>query len=596
MHPSSFVASRRGISGELRRSALAAAVSVLVAHPGSHAAAQTTAATATAFLNSIGICTHMTQGADAPASVANCLSFAGIHNIRDDFSSDVSKFLTVHSSSGAKVCLLPQNGNVTGTLSSLEQLAAASALLAAEGPNEPNNFPVTYNGQTSGYTTTFLPVAQFQSALYAAVKADTKLTGIPVFASSEAGGSEPDNVGLQFLTIPSGAGTTVAAGTTYADYANTHNYICAHFSAPVNNNAWNAEDPTLNSSWDGLYVEYGHTWHEGFSGYGATQLASLPRVTTETGWVTQGTNSITQDQQGKLFMNLYLAAFKRGWSYTFIYMLHDSTSQGYWGLFDTSYNAKLSGTYLHNLTTILGDTGSRTPGALNYTIPSEPSTVHDLLLQKSNGNFELIVWDENITGQDNVTVNLGNPYAAVNVYDPTVGTAATRALSGVSSVTLTLSDHPQVIEVVTSAGMVFQAESLSVVAQTSGVVYRLVSDPNFNGGQGSYFDATAAGQYVTFDVPNLAAQTYSVRVGMKQWNNKGNWQLAISRMDQQATPTNVGAPVDESNPNVIFTEVTLGNWTPGTTSDKAFRFTVTGKSAGSTGYGVDFDYFKLVPL
>jgi hypothetical protein len=60
-----------------------------------------------------------------------------------------------------------------------------------------------------------------QRDLYRAVKSDPKLAGIPVFASSEAGGSEPNNCGLQFLTIPKGAGTLMPDGTIYADYANT---------------------------------------------------------------------------------------------------------------------------------------------------------------------------------------------------------------------------------------------------------------------------------------------------------------------------------------------------------------------------------------
>ena len=402
------------------------------------------------FLNSLGAATHITQGVDDPTKVAGCLTFAGLRNIRDDGSTNASTlqaFVTLHAASGAKVCLLPVTGNIAQSLSEYEQLAGSGALLAAEGPNEPNNAPVTYNGQTSSYTGSFLPVADFQKDLYSAVKADPKLANIPVFASSEAGGSEPDNVGLQFLTVPTGAGTLVPDGTIYADFANPHNYVCAHFSSIVNNNAWNAEDPTLNSSWDGLYVEYGTTWHKKFAGYTAAQLTALPKVTTETGWATQGNNAITEDQQGKLFLDLYLAAFKRGWTYTFIYMLRDDPAQGYWGLVHTDYTPKLSSTYLHNLTTLLADNASGTPGSLGYSIPNEPSTVHDLLLQKSNGTYELAVWDENAAGSDNVTVNLSATYAAVKVYDPTVGTTALQNLSNVSSVPLTLSDHPVIIEI-----------------------------------------------------------------------------------------------------------------------------------------------------
>jgi len=126
-------------------------------------------------------------------------------------------------------------------------------------------------------------------------------------------------------------------------------------------------------------------------------------------------------------------------------MLRDDPNQGYWGLFHTDYTAKLSANYLHNLTTILADTVSFTPSSLNYSIPSEPSTVHDLLIQKSNGTFELVVWSELASGTNPVTVNLGGTHT-VNQYDPTVGTTPT-SLGSVSSVSLTLSDHPVILEI-----------------------------------------------------------------------------------------------------------------------------------------------------
>src|SRR5262249_45185870 len=144
----------------------------------------------------------------------------------------------------------------------------------------------------------------------------------------------------------------------------------------VDNVCWNAVDPTLNGDWDGPYVEYGHTWHGGYAGYADADLVTLPKVSTETGWLTSGNGAITEDQQGRGFLNLYLSAFKRGWSYTFVYMLRDDPVQGYWGMFDTGYQPKKSGTYLHNLTTILADAGQGTTGLLDYSIAGEPVTVH----------------------------------------------------------------------------------------------------------------------------------------------------------------------------------------------------------------------------
>ena len=420
------------------------------------AADATTALKAGDFLDSNGVCTHISQGKDNPVRAAEALKYAGIRAIRDDGTGNAATlqaYVDLHKTSGAKVVLLPRTGDIAASLKQYEFLASAGALLAAEGPNEPNNWHVTYKGATSGKETS-LPIAQFQRDLYAAVKADPKLAGIPVFHSSEAGGSQPDNCGLQFLTIPNGSGTLMPDGTKFADFANTHNYVCDHLSAIQDNTAWNAEDPALNGKWDGLYVEYGHTWWgKGFNGYTAAQLQTLPRVTTETGWSTRAgegghSSAITEEEQGKLFLNLYLAAYKRGWTYTFIYLLHDHPGDGAWGLFHNDYTPKLSANYLHNLTTILADhSTSFTPAKLNYSIPSKPVTVHELLMQKSSGTFELAVWGEQVKGTNELVVNLGATFPSAKVYDPTLRTEAIRTLSHVNSVSLSVSDHAFVIEI-----------------------------------------------------------------------------------------------------------------------------------------------------
>ena len=122
-----------------------------------------------------------------------------------------------------------------------------------------------------------------QRDLYEAVKSDPLLRKYPVWSISE-NGAERDNVGLQFLTIPNGAGTLMPVGTKYADYAVCHNYVY-HPAAPglADNKTWNAADPTSACKVDGLYGNYGLTWAHHFPGYSQTKLLTLPRVTTETG-------------------------------------------------------------------------------------------------------------------------------------------------------------------------------------------------------------------------------------------------------------------------------------------------------------------------
>jgi hypothetical protein len=403
------------------------------------------------FLDSIGVCTHIGQGIDNPSQSAAALVYAGMHNIRDDGNPrHVQDWIAVHEQSGVKVVLTrsgPNDRAIGSLISTSKKLAAAGALLAMEGPNEANNWAVTYQGQKSQATVTFIPVAKWQRAFYEQIKSDPVLKDYPVFHASEAGGSEPDNVGLQFLTIPADANTLMPAGTKYADYANVHNYICRRPTI-IDNMAWLNADPLFHGWTDGLYVEYGKTWRRGFAGYSDAKLVTLPRVTTETGWRTGANKGLTQDQQGRLYLNIYLAQFKQGFKYTFIYMLRDAggSDTGY-GMFEEDYHPKKSATYLHNLTTILSDDGVATPGKLNYTIPDQPTTVHDLLLQKSDGAFELVVWSEKANGTNSVTVDIGGVYRVVRVYDPTTGTAPIQTLTDVGSVSLTLSDHPVVIEI-----------------------------------------------------------------------------------------------------------------------------------------------------
>ncbi len=172
----------------------------------------------------------------------------------------------------------------------------------------------------------WLAVAKLQRDLYAAVKGDPVLKKYPVWSISESGG-ERDNVGLQFLTIPPGAGTLLPAGTNYADFANVHNYIY-HPGSPglADNKTWNAADPTSACKVDGLYGNYGLTWAKHFRGYSEAELLTLPRVTTETGCTIDG--PITEEIQALNLLSLYLDQFKRGWSHTCVYLLRDRDGRG----------------------------------------------------------------------------------------------------------------------------------------------------------------------------------------------------------------------------------------------------------------------------
>ena len=104
------------------------------------------------FLESLGACTHIIQGMDSPLSVQAGIRYLGIRNIRDDGTTNrrlVGALCAIHSATGAMVDELPLGGGLADTQAQWEQLAACGALVAAEGPNEPNNFGFSYQATSA---------------------------------------------------------------------------------------------------------------------------------------------------------------------------------------------------------------------------------------------------------------------------------------------------------------------------------------------------------------------------------------------------------------------------------------------------------------
>lgn len=405
------------------------------------------------FLDSIGANSSINNRGETLRKTSECARYLGLRWFRSGIegSPSIRELIELHKQAGVKFSwgLGSGGSNIPELIRTGRQLAAAGALLAFEGPNEPNNWGITYQGQSGGKNASWVPVARLQRDLYRAVKSDAALRNYPVWSITE-GGAQSDNAGLQFLTIPDRAGTLMPAGTRYADFANVHNYIY-HPNVPglEENKTWKAADPSSACRVDGLYGEYGLTWAKHFAGYPEARLAALPKVTTETGALIDG--PITEEIHALNLLTLYLDQFKRGWSYTAMYLLRDRVDEGgnqKFGFYAPDYTPRKAAVYLHNLTTILADRHPTTrPRRLAYAIPNPPETVHDLLLEKGDGKLDLVVWDERLPGKtDRVTVELGGTWKSVKLHDPTVGTSATRTLADVRSVALTLSDHPIVIE------------------------------------------------------------------------------------------------------------------------------------------------------
>ena len=78
-----------------------------------------------------------------------------------------------------------------------------------------------------------------------------------------------------------------------------------------------------------------------FRGYSDAKLQTLPRVSTETGW--DAPTEKEERVQGIVLVNTFLAQFKRGWRYTFIYELGEGEGGGgHQGLFHENWTPKLA--------------------------------------------------------------------------------------------------------------------------------------------------------------------------------------------------------------------------------------------------------------
>ena len=393
-----------------------------------------TAIDAAKVVQSIGVNTHLGNWTvyENIGLVESSLVYLGVTTVRDG-----SMFSTAHAQAaysqlaagGIKFDFFTPPGTDLPTfIKQLDAFVAAhpGSLFAIEGPNEVDLQAFSYNGSLS-----LSSAAAFQRALFAAVQADPKLD-VPVYNLTL---SQPNTTNYNQV------GNLASA----ADDANIHAYV------------WSGTTPgqvLLNdmniARWD---------------------ATGLPVIFTEAGYDTMTSDpmsGVDQTVQAKYTLDTLMDAFKNGVAQTFLYELFDeasdpnfTNSEAHFGLFNNDGSPKLVATAIHNLTTILSDPNASqpfTPGSLAYSLDNMSSTASQLLLEKHNGTFDLVLWDEHViwdptqqkeiaSPTSNVTVNLGQSYAVVYVFDPLVGTSPIATYTNVSQIQVSLTDHPLVVQI-----------------------------------------------------------------------------------------------------------------------------------------------------
>ncbi len=391
-----------------------------------------TAVAVASFLASIGINVNIYPSTEN--SVVSKLAYVGINQARVQAptSQNAADSYAAIGSAGIKFDMITTTWDLPITQAMLNTMFGyidvnAPYVQSVEGPNEVQNDPDTYEGQSGAAAFQAL-----QQTLYSMVQSDTNLSNssvqTPVLSFSNTPGQTP-------------AGYTSPLNAT--DYASVHAYGQPAVLP------WQVIQPTL----------------------GVTTIApGKPVILTETGLSTVDTSQgVPEEQQAIYDVDALFDGFLLGATRTYLFNLvdfnngnADTNFSAWYGLFKSNGAIKMGGQAMHNLTSILADPGGsigQPTDQLGFTLNGLPTNSHSLLLQKSSGAFDIIVWTENDTLYNAQTHSLSlapitpwtlsfdNGSQNVTVYDPIWSRFPTQVASGQTVMPMTLAGHPIIIEV-----------------------------------------------------------------------------------------------------------------------------------------------------
>lgn len=360
------------------------------------------------FIQSLGVNTHLDLGgsyADTATAEA-AIEYLGLDNLRDSPASpaDLSLWQQVAQATGAKFDAYVGQvspSNMSTELGYIQQLAQQGILNFIEGGDEEDDSLPTSVGNSLGIT------AQFQQTLYSVAQS----LGLPTINMSFGSG---------WTAADNWIGDYASVGdlSAFANYANAHIYPAGTPDVTIQQ---------LNA--DALLA-----------------ASSRPVIATELGY-----NISTTDptQAAKWTLDAALDGMKDGDVKTYFYALFDDSS-GDFGLMNSDGSPRPAGEALHNLTTLLQDSGgSFSPGSLDYTLDNTAAGDNSLLMEKADGTYWLALWNESNSGHT-ITLNLASAASAVEVFDPLTGTTAVQTTDNTNSVQITVPDHPVLVEIVPS--------------------------------------------------------------------------------------------------------------------------------------------------
>ena len=420
------------------------------------------------FLDSIGVNTHVGYawaGYNNASLVSQSMTYLGVTTMRDALGSSpaAQPVLAALADSGFKFDFIVSSSTPAGGanalnayVDALESFAKAhpGSIVALEGLNEANVQKFTYEGSSS-----MSAAGKFQQDLYLALKAEVVLKDIPVYNLTLGHNNTTDYAALGDMSA-------------WSDYANAHAYV--------------STNSTVSAALSASLVP------------AKTSAGTAPTVITETGYTTLASAAevgASETAQAKSILNTLVAAFERGVEKTYLYELFDRGSdpanidkEAHFGLFRLDGSPKLAASAIHNLTRILADDGTGTAQPttmLGYDLAGLPAGGGSMMMAKSNGAYDLVVWaapkvwdDANdkdiVNAVQPVTVHFADTQAKVYVYDPLGGSSPIATYTNVQDIVLPISDHPLIVEIGGPGPL--PPEQVVTPAAVSGTAAEIVAD------------------------------------------------------------------------------------------------------------------------
>ena len=413
------------------------------------------------FVQSIGINTHTSEPDYANTDlIKKELTFLGVHSIRDFISRNPNNLaqLKMISSYGAIKILDTIRTTDQGYSGDSEYKDGiidvnnnADIVLAVEGPNEVDKFPPKF-GKFNRYDA----VEPLQEAIYNQIRnIQPNTKQLPIFSLTVSNPGNLANFPGYISATDTKPASLPAKLTMASDRLSMHVYF-QYDTAP--------NDPLTN--WIGTFVT------------GLRPLSPKPLAVTEFGWWTNHPvnnvptimDGVPEKIQAKYILNFLFDAYQIGSRNNFIYELLDETadlepctaaSESAFGMFRAAGStssvqtlAKPAAKGLHNLTTILADTGAPVSGdTLQYNIPDMPPNGEAVLLERSDETFVIAVWNDQPIWDNNkyvetpvkdvtIHVDFGQTVSSGSIYDPLQGTSPSRKFVNKQGITMSLADHP----------------------------------------------------------------------------------------------------------------------------------------------------------